>query len=258
MKTFFLTVLSFLFFNQVSAQNVEVNYYAELSKSKQHAVLVFDNNQSYFQIKNLDFDKEKNINAEVVSGDEIKVILDNNKSSIMAEMYKNSSIDNYLINFPTKDSTVSVVDNVPKIKWEIVEKHTKKILGFKCQKAIATFRGTPLVAFFTPDISTSFGPEKFDGLPGLILEIYDSTAGLSNRYLAYDIDFKSDSEIKKIKKNKLVLDYKAYIKLSEIQAKKEIDNYLKQVLSSAPRGAKIEKDGGLKRSGFEKEFEWEK
>jgi GLPGLI family protein len=181
MKTFFLTVLSFLFFNQVSAQNVEVNYYAELSKSKQHAVLVFDNNQSYFQIKNLDFDKEKNINAEVVSGDEIKVILDNNKSSIMAEMYKNSSIDNYLINFPTKDSTVSVVDNVPKIKWEIVEKHTKKILGFKCQKAIATFRGTPLVAFFTPDISTSFGPEKFDGLPGLILEIYDSTAGLSNR-----------------------------------------------------------------------------
>lgn len=258
MKTFFSTVFCFLFFYQIFAQNIEVNYYAELSKSKHDAVLVFNNKEMYFQIKNLKFDKEKKINAQVVSEDKIKVNLDGGQSSIIAEMYRSSSMDNYLMNFPIKDSTVSVKDNVPKIKWEIVENNTKNILGFKCQKATTTFRGTPITAFFTPEIPTSFGPEKFSGLPGLILEIFDSSPGLSNRYLAYDIDFKSDSKIKKIKMKENFLEYKAYIELTESEAKKEIDNYLKQVLSSAPRGAKIEKKGGLKRSGFEKVFEWEK
>lgn len=257
MKTFFSTTLCFLFFYQNFAQNIEVNYYTEMSKSKHDAVLVFENNQMYFQIKNLELDKDKNINAEVVSEDKIKVILDSGQSSIIAEMYKSSSIDNYLINFQIKDSTVSVIDSLPKIKWRIVENKTKKILGFECQKAKARFRGSPIVAFFTTEIPTTFGPEKFHGLPGLILEVYDATPGSVNSYLAYKIDFKSDSEIKKIKMKESVLEYKAYIELIENETKKEIDNYLKQVQSSAPRGAKIEKKGGLNRSGFEKVYEWE-
>lgn len=60
------------------------------------------------------------------------------------------------------------------IDWKIEDK-TKKIGGFNCQKATALFKGNHYTAWFTSEIPVSFGPWKFYGLPGLILECYDST-----------------------------------------------------------------------------------
>jgi GLPGLI family protein len=58
------------------------------------------------------------------------------------------------------------------VSWEI-KNETKKILNFTCRKAVAKFRGRVWIAWFTPEISSKFGPWKLDGLPGLILEAYD-------------------------------------------------------------------------------------
>lgn len=58
-------------------------------------------------------------------------------------------------------------------KW-MMEDSTKQVLGYTCQKAECDFRGRHYVAWFTPDIPISDGPWKFNGLPGLILEVYDS------------------------------------------------------------------------------------
>ncbi len=62
---------------------------------------------------------------------------------------------------------------LPKINWEITQEQ-KKIGTFDCQKATTRFRGRNYTAWFSPQIPVSDGPWKFHGLPGLILEAYDS------------------------------------------------------------------------------------
>lgn len=61
----------------------------------------------------------------------------------------------------------------PKIDWHITNQH-KKIGNYSCTKATANFRGRSYTAWFTPEIPTPFGPWKLTGLPGLILEAYDT------------------------------------------------------------------------------------
>lgn len=57
--------------------------------------------------------------------------------------------------------------------WQITDS-VKQILDFACQKAVCGFRGRHWTVWFTPDIPISNGPWKFSGLPGLILEAYDT------------------------------------------------------------------------------------
>lgn len=66
--------------------------------------------------------------------------------------------------------------------WEL-HAETKEISGFTCQKATIKFRGRNYTAWFTTDIPVQFGPWKFQGLPGLILEVYDE-----DRYLFIAVD----------------------------------------------------------------------
>lgn len=58
-------------------------------------------------------------------------------------------------------------------KWTM-EDSTKQVLGYTCQKAECNFRGRHYIAWFAADIPVSDGPWKLNGLPGLILEAYDS------------------------------------------------------------------------------------
>ncbi|QTE21422.1 GLPGLI family protein [Polaribacter cellanae] len=64
-------------------------------------------------------------------------------------------------------------DNLPELKWQIT-KESKNILGYKCFLAKTSFSGRNYNAWFSYDIPLSDGPYKFTGLPGLILEIYDT------------------------------------------------------------------------------------
>lgn len=62
---------------------------------------------------------------------------------------------------------------IPEINWNLLP-DKKTILGYTCQKATAFFRGRTYEAWFTPQIPLKEGPYKFDGLPGLILQIMDT------------------------------------------------------------------------------------
>ena len=57
-------------------------------------------------------------------------------------------------------------------EWEI-QPETKEFAGYQAQKATTSFGGRNYVAWFTSEIPISDGPYKFNGLPGLILEIED-------------------------------------------------------------------------------------
>lgn len=65
------------------------------------------------------------------------------------------------------------------VEWTIVDDETKLINGYVCKKAIrergdinseGLAKKPELIAWFCPEIPFSFGPERFNGLPGLVLE----------------------------------------------------------------------------------------
>ncbi len=56
--------------------------------------------------------------------------------------------------------------------WILIDE-TKKIGDIECHKATCRFRGRNYIAWYAPEIQSYFGPWKFSGLPGLIIEAYD-------------------------------------------------------------------------------------
>ncbi len=59
------------------------------------------------------------------------------------------------------------------LDWKLKEDF-KEIMGYKVQRATLHFSGRDWTAWFTSEIPLAYGPYVFGGLPGLILEIYDS------------------------------------------------------------------------------------
>lgn len=57
-----------------------------------------------------------------------------------------------------------------KYAWKLTGEQ-KKINEFVCQKATCSKEDREITAWFTPQIPISTGPDSFNGLPGLILEI---------------------------------------------------------------------------------------
>lgn len=58
-------------------------------------------------------------------------------------------------------------------QWQVLDE-VRTIEGYTVQRAECDFRGRRWVAWFTTEIPLSEGPWKFNGLPGLILEVADS------------------------------------------------------------------------------------
>ncbi|MBO9693658.1 GLPGLI family protein [Chryseobacterium sp.] len=72
-------------------------------------------------------------------------------------------IGDNIYSYPTED----------KMQWSL-EKETKQQDGLSLQKAVTKYGGRHWVAWFTKDIPFNQGPYKFQGLPGLIMEINDT------------------------------------------------------------------------------------
>lgn len=62
---------------------------------------------------------------------------------------------------------------IPQIEWLQTEEH-KSIRGIECRKATTRFRGRDYIVWYAPDIPLPYGPWKFHGLPGLIVELVDA------------------------------------------------------------------------------------
>lgn len=100
--------------------------------------------------------------------------------------------------------------------WNI-EEERKQVAGYNAQKATTTFAGRDYIAWFTLEIPIPDGPYKFNGLPGLILEIRD----IKDHYVFELIRFRTLEEPLEIKFNS-----KNYISTNKkkfLQVKKEYD-----------------------------------
>lgn len=120
-------------------------------------------------------------------------------------------------------------EELPSFNWQITDEQ-KKIGNYTCQKAVCEFRGRAYEAWFTSEIPVNDGPWKFHGLPGLIMEVYDTQkhysfafAGLRN----------SDADITMLPRQ--------YTQISREKYLKAFKNYTKDPIGfiSASSGMKI-------------------
>lgn len=78
------------------------------------------------------------------------------------------------------------IEELNQFQWEIFPE-TKELAGYQVQKATTSFSGRDYIAWFTPEIPITDGPYKFNGLPGLILEISDNQNYYSFRLKDFEI-----------------------------------------------------------------------
>uniref|UniRef100_UPI00404B7BA6 GLPGLI family protein n=1 Tax=Gelidibacter sp. TaxID=2018083 RepID=UPI00404B7BA6 len=92
-------------------------------------------------------------------------------------IYYNQENKEYLSETLVLDYPV-IISKEP-IEWEVSNDETKLINGYLCKKAIrkrseindeGLAKKSELIAWFCPEIPFSYGPERFHGLPGLVLE----------------------------------------------------------------------------------------
>ncbi|GAB0156244.1 hypothetical protein CHRYSEOSP005_15080 [Chryseobacterium sp. Alg-005] len=67
------------------------------------------------------------------------------------------------------------------IEWKI-ESDTKTVATYLCKKAIGKYKGRNYIAWFTETVPIPNGPYVFKGLPGLVLEVYDT-----NDYISFSM-----------------------------------------------------------------------
>lgn len=64
-----------------------------------------------------------------------------------------------------------IKDSLRKITWKLTDE-TRDVAGYKCRRANGlVLDSVYVVAFYAEDIHVSGGPESFNGLPGMILQV---------------------------------------------------------------------------------------
>lgn len=163
----------------------------------------------------------------------------------------------YFVSQSNNSGKITVaIDSLPTMKWELVPNKTKKINTFTCFEATTNFRGSKITAYYTPEIPASFGPFKFKGLPGLILEAYNDGNGLKYYWKAVKIispfnqkiDLKFSSEMYDVP----IVTYRSIIEKFDDKLR-QVDQTMKTRVS---RGGSI-KLNKTERVSIEKKYEWE-
>ena len=126
----------------------------------------------------------------------------------------------------------------------------KKIGDYACKKAIGKFRGRQYTAWFTEEIPVSSGPWKLFGLPGLILEAFDSKM----EFYAIIKELKFNAELDKMTLKLDTAPAYSYDKYKQYRMGYK-DNYINAIKSKLPRGANLNlKPSDIKLSPIESDL----
>ena len=197
MKKTIVSLISFITFTiNVNAQEIldishlECNYSFTFMKDTtertktvkdSNMILLIGNKYSKFYSYTTFF-RDSIINSMSVAEQENMLL--NNSAGLVNFTSKYPQGEKYTIYKNYLDSTIThtdkqlmekmrYIETMPKQNWKILSE-IKEIAGYKCQKATCSFRGRNYIAWFTRDIPINEGPWKFNGLPGLIVKVYDT------------------------------------------------------------------------------------
>ena len=124
------------------------------------------NNESIFQSENL-FKKDS-----ISSTDNPYSLFGLPKPEFKYKIIKDNDICNYFVDY--SPSHRFYVEDTDRVEWNFINDTIKTIENFKCKLAKTTFKGRNYYAWYTIDIPINSGPYKFNGLPGLVVELFDS------------------------------------------------------------------------------------
>lgn len=162
----------------ISQSNIGVLHYGEIQSmgmgapvgADYNAILIFNNSSSLYITRQ----------DSLEGGHQYKINTYNSGENTTMQTYVTNEIGFRYYNDTRKDSFYSrdigfkmVKEKTPNIMWSL-KPETKNIGKFNCKKATALFRGRNYTAWYSPEIPLPYGPWKLQGLPGLILEAYDT------------------------------------------------------------------------------------
>ena len=203
--------------------NIEYEYIENYS-------MIFNENKSLCIEKDTKIVKSKILNTKTDKG--VTTNYYSSRKNLAKQFYYNDK-KNFYFKEINEDIELLVKENHFDWNWKL-ENIVKKIGKFNCKKAIINYRGREYTAWYTSEIAVSFGPWKFQGLPGLILEVYDTNK-----------EFHIFSNKIQIQNNKcsIIVDEKQFNKAISLRVylkKKDslIDNVFAKMSSRRPKGAR--------------------
>ena len=248
MKKSILIFFTIFFINMLFSQSsgvVEYDYKKRLGMNYETTGILYYNSWSsnFVELKN-------NHEAQKNYDDDGKIKISTSNGNIRPQNYFNKKNNTLFSTEIFLGEKYIVEEKIPQLKWQLQQSTTKLIDTFLCQQATTYFRGRNYIAWFTTAIPISFGPWKLQGLPGLILEVYDTDKEIY--FLARKITFKQEPMIK-------VPEIKNQIKIKEfIHLKKEKYKEKSEIIASKmPRNAKFKFTPPPRGSQKEIIYEWE-
>lgn len=193
------------FREQVKAQLAAPNFFE----------LVITNNQALYKKS----DKKSAEPDPLTASNNVKIITTGSNadgSSRFTDLNKSQ----YTKQAVVLDKPFLVSGNLQKINWKLTDE-TKKLGNYNLQKAVLDEGSNYVEAWYAPELPFPFGPDKYWGLPGLIVELKTPVF----YYVATDIQKTSLQEITPPAKGK---------KVSE----EELQNILKESTEALRSGAR--------------------
>lgn len=168
MKQFFFIAILFASINSTLAQiNQEIEYtYIDRNNHKCISTLYIKDNESVFRID----DKRANGMDEKNSTEKNLVFVNNDDISTL--FYTNDTIS--ITRIPLYKSELIYDDDGQNLEMNFTG-NTKKINDYNCQEVKIDLNGRKYSIWFTPDVQTNIAPFRFNGLPGLVIELYEET-----------------------------------------------------------------------------------
>lgn len=205
--------------NESAFQNTQSSNYSTLDFNAQNTNVIFEKSNNV-SICYLEFNTEEDIILKALIGISNPMYFDFvNKKRLSTN--KNTIVipdDKYLIEYPAH------------YIWDITNE-TKQVGNYTCYKAvlqkIENSKDTffPVTAWFCPELPINAGFSRYNGLPGMILELHEQFIS----YLAQHIEFNKASKI--ILPNLPILPLDDFLKESETLKAKNPQYFPKEIFN---------------------------
>lgn len=126
-------------------------------------LLTFTSSSSIYVAK----EQEEEVEIERGPGHRMRMMMERAEDQTYTDLKKTRTVEQKEF----FGRTFLIKDDMEKLAWKITGQQ-KEILGYPCMMATAMKDTVEVVAWFTPSIPATFGPETMGGqLPGMVLEV---------------------------------------------------------------------------------------